>query len=157
MLETLSVMGEFWDSKSSDSQISQLPKVWRRIQRSSGAGLRGMGPTPSTKNDNVYKTMSFSVRNFKQTFSTTFYYYFLVRKLTSECVTVSTKIPKPLKEKMIKLKIKPSKLLRKAIEDEVKRKEIEELKEELTKLKPILDKVSMEEIVRSIREDRESR
>jgi len=77
--------------------------------------------------------------------------------LTSECVTVSTKIPKPLKEKMIKLKIKPSKLLRKAIEDEVKRKEIEELKEEITKLKPILDKVSMEEIVRSIREDRESR
>ncbi|MGA2385500.1 MAG: hypothetical protein ABSG33_03085 [Candidatus Bathyarchaeia archaeon] len=77
--------------------------------------------------------------------------------MTSECVTVSTKIPKPLKEKMIKLKIKPSKLLRKAIEDEVKRKEIEELKEEITKLKPILDKVSMEEIVRSIREDRESR
>jgi hypothetical protein len=58
---------------------------------------------------------------------------------------------------MIKLKIKPSKLLRKAREDEVKRKEIEELKEEITKLKPILDKVSMEEIVRSIREDRESR
>jgi hypothetical protein len=58
---------------------------------------------------------------------------------------------------MIKLKIKPSKFLRKAIEDEVRRKEIEELKEEITKLKPILDKVSMEEIVRSIREDRESR
>jgi antitoxin CcdA len=58
---------------------------------------------------------------------------------------------------MIKLKIKPSKLLRKAIEDEVKRKEIEELKEEITKLKPILDRVNMEEIVRSIREDRESR
>jgi len=77
--------------------------------------------------------------------------------LTGECVTVSTKIPKPLKEKMIKLKIKPSKFLRKAIEDEVRRKEIEELKEEITKLKPILDKVSMEEIVRSIREDRESR
>ena len=61
------------------------------------------------------------------------------------------------KEKMKKLKIKPSKLLRKAIEDEVRRKEIEELKEEIIKLKPILDKVSMEEIVRSTREDRESR
>ena len=77
--------------------------------------------------------------------------------MTSESVTVSTKIPRPLKEKMKKLKIKPSKLLRKAIEDEVSRKEIEELKEEITKLKPILDKVSMEEIVRSIRESRESR
>ena len=70
---------------------------------------------------------------------------------------MSTKIPKQLKEKMIKLKIKPSKFLRKAIEDEVRRKEIDELKEEITKLKPILDKVSIEEIVRSIREDRESR
>ena len=81
----------------------------------------------------------------------------MVRKLTVECVTVSTKIPKPLKEKMVKLKIKPSKLLRKAIEDEVKRKEIEELEDEITKLKPVLDKISVEHIVRSIREDRDSR
>ena len=77
--------------------------------------------------------------------------------MTSESVTVSTKIPRPLKEKMKRLKIKPSKLLRKAIEDEIKRKEIEELKEEIIKLKPILDKVSMEEIVKGIREDRENR
>ncbi len=89
-------------------------------------------------------------------FFTTFYYYFLVRKMT-DCVTVSTKIPKPLKEKMIKLKIKPSKLLRKAIEDEVKRREMEELKDQINKLKPILDKVSIEDIVKSIREDRDSR
>lgn len=75
----------------------------------------------------------------------------------ADCVTVSTKIPKPLKEKMIKLKIKPSKLLRKAIEDEVKRKEMEELKGQIDKLKPILDKVSIEDIVKSIREDRDSR
>ena len=75
----------------------------------------------------------------------------------ADCVTVSTKIPKPLKEKMIKLKIKPSKLLRKAIEDEVKRREMEELKGQIAKLKPILDKVSIEDIVKSIREDRDSR
>jgi hypothetical protein len=75
----------------------------------------------------------------------------------ADCVTVSTKIPKPLKEKMIKLKIKPSKLLRKAIEDEVKRKEMEELKDQINKLKPILDKVSIEDIVKSIREDRDNR
>jgi len=77
--------------------------------------------------------------------------------MTTECVTVSTKIPKPLKEKMIKLKIKPSKLLRKAIEDEVKRKELEELKNQIANLKPILDKISIEDIVKSIREDRDSR
>jgi hypothetical protein len=58
---------------------------------------------------------------------------------------------------MKSLKIKPSKLLRKAIEDEIKRKETEELKEEISKLKPILEKVSMEDIVKSIREDRDSR
>jgi len=81
----------------------------------------------------------------------------VVRKLTTDCVTVSTKIPKPLKEKMVKLKIKPSKLLRKAIEDEVKRKEVEELEDEITKLKPVLDRISIEHIVRSIREDRDSR
>ena len=71
-------------------------------------------------------------------------------------VTVSTKIPKQLKEKMQRLKIKPAKILRKALEDEVRKREIEELKEEICKLKPILEKVSMNDVVNSIREDRDS-
>ena len=73
-----------------------------------------------------------------------------------ECVTVSTKIPKQLKEKMRTLKIKPSKLLRKAIEDEIMKKEAEQLRKEIEKLKPILEKLSIEDIVTSIREDREN-
>jgi len=77
-------------------------------------------------------------------------------KLVQQSVTVSTKIPKQLKEKIQKYKIKPSKILRKALEDEVKIREIEELKVEIDKLKPILDKVSVEDIVKSIREDRDS-
>jgi antitoxin CcdA len=77
--------------------------------------------------------------------------------LVHQCVTVSTKIPKQLKEKIQKFKIKPSKILRKALEDEVKKREVEELKLEIDKLKPILDKVSAEDIVKSIREDRDSR
>jgi len=77
--------------------------------------------------------------------------------LAHECVTVSTKIPKQLKEKIQRLKIKPSKILRKALEDEVKKREVEELKEEIKKLKPALERVSMEDVVKSIREDRESR
>ena len=77
--------------------------------------------------------------------------------LVQQCVTVSTKIPKQLKEKIQKFKIKPSKILRKALEDEVKKREVEELKAEIEKLKPILDKVSVEDIVKSIREDRDSR
>jgi Ulp1 family protease len=77
--------------------------------------------------------------------------------LVQQCVTVSTKIPKQLKEKIQKFKIKPSKILRKALEDEVKKREVEELKVEIDKLKPILDKISVEDIVKSIREDRDSR
>ena len=77
--------------------------------------------------------------------------------MTTEYVTVSTKIPKPLKEKMINLKIKPSKLLRKAIEDEIRRKEIEELENQINQIKPILDKISMENMVKSVREDRDTR
>ena len=75
----------------------------------------------------------------------------------TQCVTVSTKIPKQLKEKIQRLKIKPSKILRKALEDEVKKREMEELKEEINKLKPVLEKVSMDDIVKSIREHRENR
>jgi len=74
-----------------------------------------------------------------------------------QSVTVSTKIPKQLKEKIQKFKIKPSKILRKALEDEVKRREVAELKEEIDRLKPVLEKVSMEDVVKSIREDRENR
>jgi post-segregation antitoxin (ccd killing protein) len=72
----------------------------------------------------------------------------------SKYTTVSTKIPQEIKEKMKELKIKPSKLLRKAIEDEIRRREAEKLKEEIEKLKPVLDKVSMEEVVKGLREDR---
>ena len=77
--------------------------------------------------------------------------------LVQQSVTVSTKIPKQLKEKIQKYKIKPSKILRKALEDEVKKREVEELKAEIENLKPILDKISVEDIVKSIREDRDSR
>ena len=75
----------------------------------------------------------------------------------TQCVTISTKISKQLKEKIQRFKIKPSKILRKALEDEVKRREIEELKQEINQLKPVLEKASMDDIVKSIREDRESR
>lgn len=72
-------------------------------------------------------------------------------------MTVSTKIPKQLKEKIQRFKIKPARILRKALEDEVRKREMEELKEDIAKLKPILEKVSMEDIVKSIGEDRGSR
>jgi post-segregation antitoxin (ccd killing protein) len=58
----------------------------------------------------------------------------------SKYTTVSTKIPQELKEKMKELRVKPSKLLRKAIEDEIRRREAERIKGEIEQLKPILDK-----------------
>ena len=58
---------------------------------------------------------------------------------------------------MKKFKIKPSKILRKALEDEVKKKEMQELKEEIDRVKPILEKISIEAIVKGIREDRYNR
>ncbi|MBS7626408.1 hypothetical protein KEJ51_05135 [Candidatus Bathyarchaeota archaeon] len=72
-------------------------------------------------------------------------------------VTVSVKLPQELKEKIEKLGIKPSKLLRKAIEEELRRREIESIKGEIMKLKPALDKITIERLIESIREDRESR
>ena len=47
--------------------------------------------------------------------------------------------------------------MRKALEEEVKKRELEELKGEISKLKPILEKVTMEDVVKCIREDRENR
>ena len=79
-----------------------------------------------------------------------------VRKL-SKLVTVSAKIPEELKKKMNNLNIKPSEIIKEAIENEIKRREIEELKETLEEVKPILAKLSVERVVKSIREDRESR
>jgi Ulp1 family protease len=74
-----------------------------------------------------------------------------------ESVTVSTKISKQLKAKIQRLNIKPSKILRDALEEEVKKREIQELKEEIKKIQPILDKISTQDAVKSIREDRDKR
>jgi post-segregation antitoxin (ccd killing protein) len=72
-------------------------------------------------------------------------------------VTVSVKVPIELKEKIKKLGIKPSNLLRKAIEEEVRSREVERIKGEIEELKPLLSKISIEEVAKSIREDREQR
>ena len=72
-------------------------------------------------------------------------------------VTVSTKIPEELKRRMIKLGIKPSSFLRKAIEEEVKKREIKRIEEQIRKLRRVLEKISVEDVVRSVREDRDVR
>jgi hypothetical protein len=55
------------------------------------------------------------------------------------------------------MKLKLSKILRKAIEDATYGREIKRLKENIETLKPILANISMEDVIKSIREDREKR
>lgn len=71
--------------------------------------------------------------------------------------TVSAKIPTELKEKINRYDIPVSETIRQALEEEVKRREIEELRKRAAELKPLFDKISTEEVVRMIREDRDSR
>jgi len=56
-----------------------------------------------------------------------------------------------------KLGIKPSEVLRRAVEEEVRRREVEKIKDSIKKLKPILDRISLDNVVSGIREDRETR
>jgi len=72
-------------------------------------------------------------------------------------MTVSVKIPKELMNKAKKLRIEPARVLRKAIEDEVRKEEAKLLEKKLERLRPVLDRVSSEAITRSIREDRDQR
>ncbi|MGP3667239.1 MAG: hypothetical protein ACKD6N_00015 [Candidatus Bathyarchaeota archaeon] len=72
-------------------------------------------------------------------------------------VTVSVKIPVEVKEKLEKFGIKPSKILKRAIYEELRRIEIETIERQLEDLKDVLNRFSREFIVKSIREDRESR
>lgn len=71
--------------------------------------------------------------------------------------TISVKVPLEVKEKLEKLGIKPSQVLKKAIMEELRTREIEEMENEVEELKDVLNRFSREFIVKSIREDRESR
>jgi len=75
----------------------------------------------------------------------------------SRYVTVSAKVPRELREEAEKLGIRISEFLRRALEEEVKRRKIEVLKEELNSISTVLDKIDVDRVVRHIREDREVR
>lgn len=69
--------------------------------------------------------------------------------------TVSAKIPREIKHKIEEYGIKPSEVIRKAIQNEIKKFEIMNLKKESELLKPIINKIKSEQVAKSIREDRE--
>ncbi|PSN83311.1 hypothetical protein B9P99_00390 [Candidatus Marsarchaeota G1 archaeon OSP_B] len=71
--------------------------------------------------------------------------------------TVSAKIPVDLKEKLKKYGIPVGSLIREAIEREVRRKELEEVDEDMEEISQKLIKISDEEFARIIRESRDKR
>ncbi|MEM3509320.1 MAG: CopG family transcriptional regulator [Candidatus Aenigmatarchaeota archaeon] len=68
--------------------------------------------------------------------------------------TISVKMPIELKEKIKKYNIKPSIIMRKALEEAIFEIEISE---KVNKIKPILAKLPPELITKSIRDDRNER
>jgi len=75
----------------------------------------------------------------------------------SKYVTVSTKVRRELKEEAERLGIKISEVLRRALEEEVRKRKLEELRNRLNELDNVLNKIDINRIVEIIREDRESR
>jgi len=72
-------------------------------------------------------------------------------------VTVSTKVRRSVKEEAERLGVKISKVLRRALEEEVRRRKLEELEKKLGEVGEALDRIDIDRVVKSIREDREGR
>lgn len=71
--------------------------------------------------------------------------------------TISAKVPRELKEKLHKLNVNISQLVREALEEEVKRREEEELRTLAVEVSGFLRKIPPAEIVQLVRETREER
>lgn len=72
-------------------------------------------------------------------------------------VTVSAKVRRELLEEARRLDINVSELIRRALEEEVRRRRLARLEKKLREKRDILAKIDVDEIVRLIREDRETR
>jgi len=72
-------------------------------------------------------------------------------------VTISVRIPKELKEKIDRYCVRVSEVVRKALEEEVRRRELEEAAEAAEELGKLFSRIPDDEIVRSIREFRRAR
>ncbi len=72
-------------------------------------------------------------------------------------VTITVRIPRKLKQELSKYGIKVSSVVRRALEEEVRRRKIIELRRAARELGELFSKIPEEEIVRSIRKMRELR
>ena len=71
-------------------------------------------------------------------------------------MTVSTKVKREVVEKAKRLGINISEFLRRKLEEEVERREIELITRRLSELSNVLDAIGIERVMRHVREDRES-
>jgi hypothetical protein len=69
--------------------------------------------------------------------------------------TVSAKISEEEREELKKLGLNPTVIIRKAVQDEIRKARNKILIEKMKRVKPIISKLKLEEIVSDIREDRE--
>ena len=72
-----------------------------------------------------------------------------------QMVTISVKVPRELKARIKKSKIRVSRVVRQILERKTLEEEARKLDEELRKHKKLFEKISIEDVVRDIREDRE--
>ena len=73
----------------------------------------------------------------------------------SEVLTV--RVDKTLKAKIRKYKISASKIARQAIEEEIRKREMQELTDAVIEMKALLEKIPDEEIIKAVRESRDQR
>ena len=69
--------------------------------------------------------------------------------------TISAKIPEEEREEIKKLGLNPTSIIRKAVQEEIRRAKNKDLIEKMKKVAPIISKLNLDEIVSDIREDRE--
>jgi len=72
-------------------------------------------------------------------------------------VTVSAKISKELREKLAELGIRPSEIIRRALEKEVEERTRRLIYEKIERASPIISKVGKEAWIKTIRESRDRR
>jgi antitoxin CcdA len=73
----------------------------------------------------------------------------------SEVLTV--RVDKALKGKIRKYKISVSKIARQALEEEIRKRERQELTDAIIEMKTLLEKIPDEEIIKAVRESRDQR
>ena len=69
--------------------------------------------------------------------------------------TVSAKISEEEREELKKLGLNPTVIIKKAVQEEIRKARNKTLIEKMKRVKPIISKLKLDEIVSDIREDRE--